>query len=85
MVPAVGFTQVPLDVNTSLLEPGGIAPQLATVPSVVRYSPALPDCEGSVPSKAIVLALIVPSVIHALFEALRFFHTGSVPLVSIQS
>ena len=40
---------------------------------------------GSVPSKAIVLALIVPSVIHALLAALRFFHSGLAPLVSIQS
>jgi hypothetical protein len=29
--------------------------------------------------------VIVPSVIHALFAAFRFFHSGLAPLVSIQS
>jgi hypothetical protein len=55
------------------------------VPSVVKNLPLCPDWLGSVPSKAISLPSIVPSVIHALFAALRFFHSGSVPLVSIQS
>jgi hypothetical protein len=32
-----------------------------------------------------VLALIVPIVIQALLAALRFFHSGLAPLVSIQS
>jgi hypothetical protein len=75
MVPLAGFTNVPLLVNTST-EELGTAPQLAVVPSVVRNSPALPVCDGNVPSKVMVLLMIVPIVIHALLAALRFFHSG---------
>jgi hypothetical protein len=55
------------------------------VPSVVRNLPLLLVCDGNVPSKVMVLLMIVPSVIHALLAALRFFHSGLTPPVSIQS
>lgn len=87
----MGLVHVPLVVKTSLVEPGGIVPQLATVPLVVKYLPLLPVCDGSVPSKVMVLLTIVPILIQAVFVALRFLQTGdvdagstSVP-VSIQS
>jgi hypothetical protein len=86
ILPAVGVN-VPEDVKTWIVAPKAIAAQLAIVPLVLRYFPLCPDCEGkALPgASSSVLSLIVATVIHALLAALRFFQTGSVPLVSIQS